>query len=78
MRFQSAEMDILVMRAFLQLRALLTSREQFTRKLAALERKLVGHDEQLATVFDAIRQLMAPIPSTRARPIGFAQNPGEC
>jgi hypothetical protein len=39
-------------------------------KLADLERKIAGHDESIRTLFDAIRQLMAPPERTR-RSIGF-------
>jgi len=54
-------------RAFVRLRALLSSHEELARKLAALERR---YDSQFKAVFDAIRQLMAP-PKAGSRPIGF-------
>ena len=65
------EANVLIMRAFVQLRELLTAQEQFARKLAVLEKKLVDHDQQLAAVFEAIRQLMAPPPPGAKRVVGF-------
>jgi hypothetical protein len=59
--------NIEVMRAFVQLRRMLDSNAEFTRKLEALERK---YDGQFSVVFEAIRQLMAPPPALR-RAIGF-------
>ena len=40
------------------------------RTLVELERKLKGHDQAIAGILDAIRQLMAP-PAPKKRPIGF-------
>jgi hypothetical protein len=62
--------SIAVVRAFVRLRQLLVSHEGLARKLDALEKKFEKHDAQFRVVFDAIRQLMAPPPTTRRR-IGF-------
>jgi hypothetical protein len=59
--------NVEIMRAFVRLRAMLSSHEDLARKLAALEKK---YDAQFRAVFEAIRQLMAP-PQPRRRPIGF-------
>jgi hypothetical protein len=45
--------------------------EQGVAKLGELERKLKGHDQAIAGILDAIRQLMAPPPAPKKRPIGF-------
>ena len=55
------------MRTFVQLRRLLASNTQLTKKLDALEKK---YDAQFKVVFDAIRQLMTP-PEPNKRKIGF-------
>ena len=49
------------------LRRLLSENAELATKLATLERR---YDQQFKTVFDAIRQLMAPAESSK-RPIGF-------
>jgi len=59
--------NIEIMRAFVQLRRMLDSNAELSRKLAELERK---YDGQFKVVFEAIRQLMAP-PAAAAQRIGF-------
>jgi uncharacterized membrane protein len=61
------------MRAFVQLRQLLTSQEQFRHKLSALERKLTERDEHFKIVFEAIRQQMTPPPPKQEKQIGFVK-----
>lgn len=36
-----------------------------------IEQKLHTHDQAIAGILDAIRQLMAPPPAPKKRPIGF-------
>jgi hypothetical protein len=58
----------LIMRAFVQLRQMLSSHADLARKLAALEKR---YDAQFKVVFDAIRELMAPPEPPKKRRIGF-------
>jgi hypothetical protein len=64
---RAVRVNIEIMRAFVRLRAMLSSHDELARKLAALEKR---YDANFKAVFDAIRQLMAP-PAPRRRPIGF-------
>lgn len=64
---RAVNVNIEIMRAFVRLRAMLSSHEDLAHKLAALERK---YDVQFKAVFDAIRELMTP-PRRERRPIGF-------
>lgn len=64
---RAVSVNIEIMRAFVRLRAMLSSHDDLARKLAALERK---YDAQFKAVFDAIRELMTP-PQPERRPIGF-------
>jgi hypothetical protein len=64
--------NIEIMRAFVQLRALLGSNAELAKKLVALEKK---YDGQFKVVFQAIRELMAP-PARRKRRIGFRAGRG--
>jgi len=50
---------------------MLIAHKELAIKLAELERKLEGHDQQIHSLFEAIRQLMKPPPPTQRRPIGF-------
>jgi len=61
--------SIQVVRAFVRLRALVAAHEELAAQLDALERKC---DQQFRVVFDAIRQLMTPLPSRTSR-IGFGR-----
>src|SRR5439155_24184055 len=69
---RAIQANIAIMRAFVRLRALLTSNEALARKLDALEKK---YDAQFKVVFDAIRQLMSP-PAAGRRTIGFRPRAG--
>ena len=62
--------NIAIMRAFVKLREILSTHKELARKLSELERKFEKHDGEIKTVFEAIRQLMAP-PEKPKRRIGF-------
>ena len=57
---RAIQVNIAIMRVFVQLRETLSLHKELAYKLADLERKIEGHDEHIRTLFDAIRQLMAP------------------
>jgi hypothetical protein len=71
---RAVEMSIYVVRAFVQLRELLVSNKELAKRLdeleARIEKKLATHDEAIAAMLSAIRQLMNP-PQPKRRPIGF-------
>ena len=67
---RAVEMSVYVVRAFVQLRAVLLDHKALADNLAALERRVSHHDNSLAEVIDAIRALMAQ-PKPVNRPIGF-------
>jgi hypothetical protein len=65
---RAIQVNIEIMRAFVQLREMLISNKELARKLADLERK---YDKQFAVVFTAIRQLMELPPVKPKGQIGF-------
>ena len=67
---RAIEVNIAIMRAFVQLRRLMASHDELANKLVELERNLKGHDDQIQAIFEAIRQLMAPS-ETKKKKIGF-------
>jgi hypothetical protein len=67
---RAIEVNIAIMRAFVQLRKTLDSHVELARKLADLEKRFESHDEQIQAIFEAIRQLMAP-PDKKVKKIGF-------
>ena len=64
---RAVQVNIQIMRTFVQLRRVLASHRELARKLNTLEKK---YDAQFKAVFDAIRKLMAP-PEPPKRRIGF-------
>lgn len=67
---RAIEMSVYVVRAFVQLRNLLSSNRELFRRFAQLEARLEKHDEAIAAILSAIRQLMTP-PVPKRRGIGF-------
>lgn len=67
---RAVQVNVAIMRAFVSLRRMLAGNESLARKLAELERRLEGHDQAIKSLFDAIRELMAP-PAKPKREIGF-------
>ena len=68
---RAVEVNIAIMRTFVQLRRLMDSNRDLVRKIEAMEKK---YDEQFAVVFDAIKRLIAEDETRIARPkrrIGF-------
>jgi hypothetical protein len=59
-----------VVRAFVRLREIISANAELAAKFAQLERRLDSHDEAIAQLFAAIRQLLAPAPAKK-REIGF-------
>ena len=56
---RAVQVNIEIMRAFVRLREVMATNRELSQKLAELERKFGTHDEQIQTIFEAIRQLMA-------------------
>jgi hypothetical protein len=67
---RAIQVNITIMRTFVKLRELAVGHRALATKLTQLERKVGGHDRQIQSLFDAIRQLMEPPPS-KSRRIGF-------
>ena len=64
---RAVEVNIAIMRTFVQLRRLMDTNRDLARKIEALEKK---YDEQFAVVFEAIKQLIAPAVPAKKQ-IGF-------
>src|SRR5207247_7839422 len=66
------EASVRVVRAFVYLREQIAANRELAKKFAELEKRLDSHDESIATLFEAIRQLLEP-PATEqpGREIGF-------
>ena len=70
---RAVRMNIEIMRAFVRMRRIIAVHKDLARKLQELESRFETHDEQIQSLFDAIRQLMTP-PEPKLPPrrrIGF-------
>lgn len=67
---QAIEFSLLVIEAFVQLRHLVLSHAEISSRVNELEARLGTHDEAIAKLIKAIRQLASP-PVKPNRPIGF-------
>src|ERR1043165_6852883 len=68
---RAVEVNIAIMRTFVQLQRMMDSNRDLARKIEAMEKK---YDEQFAVVFDAIKQLIAEDQTRKTGPkrrIGF-------
>ena len=68
---RAIQVNIVIMRAFVKLRELLSTHKEVLQKLDELERKYQHHDAQIKVVFDAIRRLIEA-PAKPKRRIGFS------
>ena len=85
---RAVEMSVYVVRAFVQLREVLTAHKDLAIKLASLERQMqalaLKHESlaqnsrlQLKQVFEAIHELMTPMQPVKKRSIGFVSGENE-
>ena len=65
---RAVEVNIAIMRTFVQLRRLMDTNRDLARKIDTLEGK---YDEQFAVVFAAIKELIAPPGPPTKKQIGF-------
>jgi hypothetical protein len=67
---RAIEVSVYVVRVFVKLREMLRTHKELARKLAELEKRIEGHDEEIMALFEASRQLMEP-PEKPSKKIGF-------
>ena len=67
---RAVQVNIAIMRAFVKLRRMIATHHKLASKLSEMERRLKGHDVEIRSLFEAIRQLVAP-PKLPRRRIGF-------
>ncbi len=67
---RAVKVNIAIMRAFVKLRETLETNRELARKFAELERRVGKHDDKIADILEAIRQLITK-PESPKREIGF-------
>ena len=72
---RAVAMGVYVIRAFVQMRGQLLTNAVIEKQLAAMDRKLLEHDEALAIIWNRLKPLLAPPPPPAQEPpkprIGF-------
>jgi hypothetical protein len=68
---RAVQVNIAIMRAFVQIRAILATYHELAERLQELEGKFQQHDAQIQEVFEAIRALLAPQLNPGKRRIEF-------
>ena len=67
---RAIQVNIAIMRTFVKLRQMLSAHKELSKKLEQLEHRIEHHDEEIHSIFEAIRRLMAE-PEKPSRRIGF-------
>lgn len=67
---RAIQVNIQIMRVFTRLRQILATHKELAQKLEEHEQRIAQHDGEIATIFEAIRQLMTPTDVHRKN-IGF-------
>lgn len=67
---RAIKVNIAIIRAFVKLRQTLEANRDLARKFLDLEQRVRKHDQEIASILEAIRRLMAPPEKPRPE-IGF-------
>ena len=65
---RAIQVNIKIMRVFTQVRRLFLTNKDLKHKIEEMESK---YDKQFAIVFEAIKQLLEPLPKKERRVVGF-------
>ena len=68
---RAIEISVFIVRAFIKLRQIIADQKELQRKISQIERRLTGHDEQIAELVTVIKELLKPDPPPKKRRIGF-------
>lgn len=71
---RAVAVNVLIMRAFVQLRRAQGQYAELRRRIDELARRVEGHDDLLTNILDALNALEEP-PRPPARPLGFRPRP---
>jgi hypothetical protein len=68
---RAAEMSVYVIRAFVRMRGEIGRNQDLMRRMAEIEKTLIGHDGALRDLYNKIRPLLTPPPDPPRPEIGF-------
>jgi phage regulator Rha-like protein len=67
---RAIEINVLIMRAFVKLREIISTHKKVEQKLKEIENKLQDHEEQIVQIIEVINELLASPPAEKKK-IGF-------
>ena len=70
---RAIEVNIQIVRVFTRMRELLSTHKDILLQLEKIEKKLTRHDDDIALIFEYLKQLLNP-PQTPRRKIGFKRS----
>ena len=73
---RAIEVNIQIVRVFSRMRELLLTHKDILLQLEKIEKKLTSHDDDIALIFEYLKQLLNP-PQIPRRKIGFTRNDEE-
>lgn len=68
---EAVKMSVYVVRAFIKQRELLLTQSDILKKLAQMDAKLLQHDDALTIIWNELKPLLKPPPSSPSKRIGF-------
>jgi hypothetical protein len=68
---RATALSVYVVRAFVELRGMLSSNKELAAKVHSLERKVSVHERNIAEIADSMASLLASPPTPPKQPIGF-------
>jgi len=68
---RAIQVNIAIMRVFVRIKEIVSTHKELAHRLAELEKRMETKDEEIHAIFEAIRQLMKPLPVKPKRQIGF-------
>ncbi len=70
---RAIQVNIQIMRAFIKLREMLSTHTELKRKIGAMEKRHVKHDEHFQLIFKTIKEMLNPLVEKKGK-IGFGTN----
>ena len=68
---RAIDVNIAIMRAFVQLRKIIRSHEKLEEKLRKIEHHIEDHDEKIEAIFRVIQELIGPDEKPKKKRIGY-------
>jgi phage regulator Rha-like protein len=68
---KAIKISVMIIKTFVKLREIISTHKELAHKFSELENKIEKHDVEIRSIFEAIRQLMAPPSEPPKRRIGF-------